>query len=385
MHNCPFFDMLNCEFIYMKKGAFYMSKLKQLQDYLIKNNWDAAFITTPDNVFYFSGFKSEPHERLLGVMVFKDAEPFLICPKMEMPDVVAAGWTFDVVGHEDTENAWDVVAKTVAAHNVSFNTLAIEKSHLTVERLEALQQRFETLKFVNIDEKVNALRICKDEEELVKLRKAAELADYAIQVGCDAIAEGITEMEILNTIESAIKAKGYAMSFDTMVLAGEKAASPHGTPGDRKVQKGDFILFDLGVIYEGYCSDITRTVAFGQPSEEQMNIYNTVRQANEAAIDAVKPGVRAMDLDKIARDVITDAGYGDYFTHRLGHGLGISVHEFPSINGANELPLNEGTVFTIEPGVYKSDVAGVRIEDDVVVTNNGVEVLTKFTKELVIL
>ncbi|WP_339262727.1 Xaa-Pro peptidase family protein [Solibacillus sp. FSL W7-1472] len=362
-----------------------MSKSKQLQNHLKENGWDAAFITTPDNVFYFSGFKSEPHERLLGVMVFKDAEPFLICPKMEMPDAVAAGWAFDVVGHEDTENAWDVVAKNVEARNVAFDTLAIEKSHLTVERLEAIQERYEQLKFAGIDEKINALRISKDEAELEKLRKAAELADYAIQVGCDAIAEGVTEMEVLNTIESAIKAKGYAMSFDTMVLAGEKAASPHGTPGNRKIKKGDLILFDLGVIYEGYCSDITRTVAFGQPNDEQIKIYNAVRRANEAAIEAVKPGVRAMDLDKIARDVITDAGYGQYFTHRLGHGLGISVHEFPSINGANEFVLNEGTVFTIEPGIYKTDIAGVRIEDDVVVTNDGVEVLTSFTKELVIL
>ncbi|MER2048477.1 MAG: Xaa-Pro peptidase family protein [Solibacillus sp.] len=362
-----------------------MSKLKQLQNHLKENGWDAAFITTPDNVFYFSGFRSEPHERLLGVMVFKDAEPFLICPKMEMPDAVAAGWAFDVVGHEDTENAWDVVAKNVEARNVAFDTLAIEKSHLTVERLEAIQERYEQLKFAGIDEKINALRISKDEAELEKLRKAAELADYAIQVGCDAIAEGVTEMEVLNTIESAIKAKGYAMSFDTMVLAGEKAASPHGTPGNRKIKKGDLILFDLGVIYEGYCSDITRTVAFGQPNDEQIKIYNAVRRANESAIEAVKPGVRAMDLDKIARDVITDAGYGQYFTHRLGHGLGISVHEFPSINGANEFVLNEGTVFTIEPGIYKTDIAGVRIEDDVVVTNDGVEVLTSFTKELVIL
>ncbi|MEK4130874.1 Xaa-Pro peptidase family protein [Solibacillus sp. FSL W8-0474] len=362
-----------------------MSKQNQLQQYLVENEWDAAFITTPDNVFYFSNFKSDPHERLLGVMVFKDAEPFLICPKMEIPDVVAAGWSYEVIGHEDTQNAWDVVANAVKARNVSFNTLAIEKSHLTVERLEAIQERFDTLKFTNIDEKVNALRICKDEEELVKLRKAAQLADFAIEVGCNAIAEGKTEMEILNTIESAIKAKGHAMSFNTMVLAGEKTASPHGTPGDRKIQKGDFILFDLGVIYEGYCSDITRTVAFGQPNEEQMKVYNTVRRANEAAIEAVKPGVRAMDLDKISRDIITDAGYGEYFTHRLGHGLGISVHEFPSITGTNEMTLQPGTVFTIEPGIYKSDAAGVRIEDDVVVTNDGVEVLTKFTKELVIL
>ncbi len=362
-----------------------MSKLQELQNYLRENSLDAAFITTPDNVFYFSGFESDPHERLLGVMVFKEATPFLICPKMEMPDAVAAGWKYEVVGHEDTQNAWDVVAKTVATRNIDFTSLAIEKSHLTVERYEAIQERYPELKFAGIDELVNSLRICKGEEELVKLRKAAELADYAIQVGCDAIAEGKTEMEILNEIESAIKAKGYAMSFDTMVLAGEKAASPHGTPGDRKVQKGDLILFDLGVIYDGYCSDITRTVAFGQPGEEQMAIYNAVRKANEDAIASVKPGVRAMDLDKVARDVIAEAGYGEYFTHRLGHGLGISVHEFPSINGSNEIILNPGTVFTIEPGIYKTNVAGVRIEDDVVVTNDGVEVLTKFTKELVIL
>lgn len=362
-----------------------MSKLNELQAYLMEHQIDAAFITTPDNVFYFSGFSSDPHERLLGIMVFKDAAPFLICPKMEMPDVVAAGWTHEVVGHEDTESAWDVVAKTVATRETAFTSLAIEKSHLTVERFEAIQERYENLTFKGIDDKVNAMRICKDEKELVKMRKAAELADYAIQVGCDAITEGKTEMEVLNEVESAIKAKGYAMSFDTMVLAGEKAASPHGTPGDRKIQKGDLILFDLGVIYEGYCSDITRTVAFGQPGEEQMKIYNTVRAANENAIAAVKPGVRAMDLDKIARDTITEAGYGEYFTHRLGHGLGISVHEFPSINGANDFVLNEGAVFTIEPGVYKTNVAGVRIEDDVVVTKDGVEVLTKFTKELVIL
>ena len=134
------------------------------------------------------------------------------------------------------------------------------------------------------------------------------------------------------------------MSFDTMVLSGPKTASPHGTPGDRKIQKGDFILFDLGVVYNGYCSDITRTVAFGEPTAENVNIYETVRRAEEAAVQAVKPGVTAMELDKTARDIITEAGYGDYFTHRLGHGLGISVHEFPSITGVNDMKLEEGMV-----------------------------------------
>ncbi|MBS7345848.1 MAG: aminopeptidase P family protein [Caryophanon sp.] len=360
-----------------------MNKLQRIQQHLRDAHIDAAFITTPDNVFYVSGFLSDPHERLLGVMVFQEAEPFLICPKMEVPDAIAAGWGFEAVGHEDTQNAWDVLQAACATRGIDLQTLAIEKDHVTVSRYEALQARFDAT-FVAFDAHINAMRVRKDEEELQKMREAAKLADYAIEVGVNAIEEGRTEMEILNIIESAIKAKGYAMSFDTMVLAGEKSASPHGVPGDRKIQRGDMILFDLGVIYEGYCSDITRTVAFGDVSDAQKHIYNAVLGANEAAIAAVKPGVRAMDLDKIARDVITEAGYGDYFTHRLGHGLGISVHEFPSINGSNDYGLQAGTVFTIEPGVYKADVTGVRIEDDVVVTDTGVEVLTSYPKELII-
>lgn len=362
-----------------------MSKVEEIRNYLQQNQIDAAFVTTPDNVFYVSGFKSNPHERLLGVMIFKNAEPFLICPKMEIPDAKAAGWSYEVVGHQDTENSMEVLAQTIRERNVNPSTLAIEKAHLIVERLEALQQSFPEANFVRLDEKINAMRVIKDEHELEKLRKAAELADYAIEIGCKEIAEGKTEMEIVTAIESAILEKGCKMSFETTVLSGPKTASPHGTPGSRKIEKGDMVLFDLGVNYDGYCSDITRTVAFGEPSEAQKEIYNTVLAANTNAIAAVKPGVRAMELDKIARDTIADAGFGEYFTHRLGHGLGISVHEFPSVTGANELTMEEGMVFTIEPGIYKSDVTGVRIEDDVVVTKNGVEVLTKFQKELIVL
>lgn len=175
------------------------------------------------------------------------------------------------------------------------------------------------------------------------------------------------------------------MSFETTVLSGPKTASPHGIPGNRAIQKGDFVLFDLGVVYEGYCSDITRTVAFGEITEEQRNIYETVKASNEQSIKAVKPGVRCMDLDQISREIISRAGYGEFYTHRLGHGLGISIHEFPSVNGANELKLKPGMVFTIEPGIYKPNIAGVRIEDDVVVTEDGVEVLTKYPKELIII
>lgn len=362
-----------------------MSKLSKLQSFLKDHQIDVAFVTNPDNVFYFSGFKSDPHERLLGIIFFSNQNPFIICPKMEVPDAKASGWSFDVIGHEDTDHPWNILANAIKSRISTVSTIAIEKTHLTVDRYEALQDSFPHSNFVQLDEKINEFRVIKEKSEIEKMRKAAALADYAIEVGVKEIAEGKTELEIVQKIEAAIKEKGYSMSFETTVLSGPKAASPHGTPGDRKIQKGDFVLFDLGVIYEGYCSDITRTVAFGEISEEQRLIYETVKKSNEESIHAVKPGVRCMDLDKISRDIIEQAGYGKYYTHRLGHGLGISVHEFPSVTGTNEMELKPGMVFTIEPGIYKPDVAGVRIEDDVVVTEDGVEVLTKYPKELIIL
>ena len=363
-----------------------LSKIEEIQHFLQRDDWDAAFITTPDNVFYVSGFHSNPQERLLGVMVFKNAEPFLISPLMEVPDVKAAGWSYEAVGHEDTDDAWDIVLKTIQKRGALPTSIAIEKSHLTVERKERMEQLFPGVTFGRLDEQLNSMRNIKSEEELEKLREAARLADYAVEVGCNAIEEGKTELEILMAIEFELKKKGAEkMAFDTMVLSGPKTASPHGNPGNRKIKKGDFVLFDLGVVYQGYCSDITRTVAFGEPTDAQREIYETVRKAEQAAVDSVRPGVKAMEIDKAARNVIEQAGYGSYFTHRVGHGLGISVHEYPSVTGTNELVLEEGMVFTIEPGIYHPGITGVRIEDDVVVTADGVEVLTKFPKELLIL
>jgi len=363
-----------------------MNKIQQLQNYLQEQSIDAAFITNPDNVFYVSGFKSNPHERLLGVMVFQQAEPFLICPQMEIPDAKSAGWSGEIVGHVDTENAMEVLHRTASGRGVVLGKLAIEKSHMTVDRYDALIDLFGNLEFVQLDDKINALRVVKDEAELQILREAAALADYAIEVGTKAIKEGVTEIEIMTEIELALKKRGVThMSFDTTVLSGPKAASPHGKTGDRKIQKGDLVLFDLGVVHKGYCSDITRTVAFGEPNEEQKAVYDVVLQAELAAVNAVKPGITAAELDQTARRVIEDAGYGEFFTHRLGHGLGISVHEFPSLHGSNSMEMETGMVFTIEPGVYVPGKVGVRIEDDVAVTADGVEVLTKFPKELQIL
>ena len=363
-----------------------MNKINNLQAYLNDNQIDAAFITNPDNVFYFTGFKSNPHERLLGVMIFSEAQPFLICPQMEIPDAKAAGWNGDIIGHTDTENAMEILQRTAVEKVSSITTLAIEKSHMIVERYDAINEFFSTPALVGIDEKINAMRVIKDASEMEILREAAALADYAIEVAAKTIRVGITEIEVMTEVELALKKRGVThMSFDTTVLTGDHAASPHGKTGDRKLQKGDLVLFDLGVVHKGYCSDITRTLALGEPGEEQKKVYNIVLEAELAALHAVKPGITAAELDGISRGVIERAGYGDYFTHRLGHGLGISVHEFPSLHGSNDMKMEEGMVFTIEPGIYVPGRVGVRIEDDLAVTADGVEVLTKYPKELQII
>lgn len=354
-----------------------------LSQWMKEKDIEMCFLTSTESVFYLSGFYSDPHERLLGVAVFQEKEPFLICPAMEKEDAKKAGWPYEIIGYSDIENQWEIVQKAVSKRVNKVTQMGIEKEHMNVERYEELTKLFPGTSFVSAEEKLRKLRMVKDKKELSTIKEACALADYAIEVGCSEIKEGKTELEVLAAIEFALKKKGVtAMSFSTMVLTGTNGASPHGNPGQTKIQKGDLVLFDLGVVVDGYCSDITRTVAYGNINDKQREIYNTVLKAQLAAVEASKPGVTCSEVDLTARKIIADAGYGEYFPHRLGHGLGISVHEYPSLTETNDLLLEKGMVYTIEPGIYVPGVAGVRIEDDVYVTENGVEILTKFPKEL---
>jgi Xaa-Pro dipeptidase len=361
-------------------------RFNQLSNWMKDTGVQVCFLTSPESVFYLSGFHSNPHERLLALAVFQDAEPFLVCPAMEKSEAKQSGWNQEIVGHSDIDRPWDLVQKAISSRLKNVEKVAIEKEHMNVERYEEISRLFPNAQFVSAEEKLRVLRMVKDEKELNIIREACKLADYAIEVGVEEIAEGKTELDVLSAVEYALKKKGVTqMSFATMVLTGANAASPHGTPGLTKIQKGDLVLFDLGVVLEGYCSDITRTVAYGEINEKQKEIYDTVLKAQLSALEASKPGATCAEVDLAARNHIANAGYGDYFPHRLGHGLGISVHEYPSLTETNELKLQEGMVFTIEPGIYVPDVAGVRIEDDVVVTASGVEILTKFSKELLVI
>lgn len=348
------------------------------------NDIQISFITSSENVFYLSGFYSDPHERLLALAVFQEEEPFLVCPAMEKNSAKRSGWDFKIIGYSDIDQPWEMIHKAINNKlNSKITNVAIEKEHMNVERYEAISNLFPNASFVSAEEKLRKLRMVKDAHELKIIEEACALADYAVEVGASEIKEGKTELEILSAIEYALKKKGVTqMSFATMVLTGANAANPHGTPGLNKIQKGDFVLFDLGVVVDRYCSDITRTVAYGDINEKQKEIYDTVLKAQLAAVEASKPGVTAAEVDLTARKIIAEAGYGEYFPHRLGHGLGISVHEYPSMTETNQLVIQEGMVYTIEPGIYVPEVAGVRIEDDIYITEDGVKVLTKFPKEL---
>ncbi|MBM7551928.1 M24 family metallopeptidase [Thalassobacillus pellis] len=345
---------------------------------------DAAFINSTENFFYLTGFHTDPHERLLGLLVFPDSEPIAIVPGMESGQIRNSGWKHEVIGYGDHENPWDKMKDSLAKKSIAeAKRIGLEKEVLSYGRSESLMSLYPGADVADVAGILNDMRVVKDKEEAEVIRRAAKLADYGVEVGVKALREGIKEMEVLAKIEYELKKKGVReMSFSTMVLFGEKSGQPHGNPGDRTLKKGDFVLFDLGVVLDGYTSDITRTFVFQSVSEEQKEIYNTVLKAQEGSLELCKPGTRIGDLDQVARDIIEQAGYGDKFPHRIGHGMGINVHEFPSMSHLNDGRLQKGMVFTLEPGIYDPDVGGVRIEDDVLITEDGYETLTKFPKEL---
>ena len=363
------------------------NRLKTFQNWLKESNYSFAFISEPKNVFYFTGFMCDPHERLLGLVVFPNNEPFLVCPNMERLQAIQGGWAQEIIGYEDHEDPWQKIHTLIQERmEKDSQYAAIEIDTLPYRSVIQLKEIVPSVKFVAAEPGVNQLRNIKDETELNSLRKAAELADFAIGIGAQAIKKGKTEQALVAEIEYELKKRGCeGMSFATTVLTGDKSAAPHGHPNDRQIREGDFVLFDLGVIVDGYCSDITRTFVYKHASEEQQKIYNTVLAAEQAAIAAAHPGVEIGNIDRAARNIISEAGYGEYFTHRIGHGLGLGIHEAPSLSSNNTDRLQSGMVFTIEPGIYVPDLGGVRIEDDIYLSENGAECLTQYPKELQII
>lgn len=358
----------------------YLKRQNSFYNWMKEKQFATALVTSPTNIYYFTGFYTNPHERFMGLFFIEDQEPILITPELDALE--ARSYLKNVYGYLDSEGPDLLLEKYIALEkNMTFG---IELGDVSYKKAFWLKQLLQIGEFIDIEPGLMALRIVKDDFEKKYLKEAAQFADQAIQIGVDAVEIGKSELEIIADIEYQLKKQGIEkMSFDTMVLTGLKSALPHGKPGRDLVKEGDFVLFDLGVVVNGYCSDISRTIIVGEPTDKQKEIYSVVKVGQQQAVNTVKPNIPIKDIDLSARNYIANKGYGEYFIHRIGHGLGLDVHELPSMHEKNEDLLIEGMVFTIEPGIYLPHVGGVRIEDDVYVTSSGVEVLTTYTKDLI--
>ncbi len=271
-----------------------------------------------------------------------------------------------------------------AIKDFGITTLGFEEAYLPASELITYQKELHA-KLVPYNDQINGFRGIKEDWELDLMRKAQEITDKAFAEVLTRIRVGMTELELqAELIYCMYKNGGMGLSFDPIVVSGPNSSLPHGVAGERKIQEGDFVTMDFGVLYYGYCSDMTRTVAVGYATEEMKKVYDTVLQAQLAGIAATKAGTAGRDVDGAARKVITDAGYGEYFGHGYGHSLGLEVHEDPSPNAYNDKPLPAGVVCSAEPGIYLPGKFGVRIEDVTIVREGGCENITASPKNLII-
>ncbi|WP_412990040.1 M24 family metallopeptidase [Pediococcus siamensis] len=361
-----------------------MSQLDRVRDWVSQHDIDVAYISDPKSIEYLTSFASDPVERILGLFVFADQDPFLFAPALEVEAIHDTGWKYPVYGYLDHEHPFEMIAAQIKKGVAAPKKWAVEKNNLTLAHFNAIRGQFPDAHFdQDLTATIQNLRLIKSPAEIAKLEAAGREADFAFQIGFEAVQTGRTEAEVAAELEYALKKKGVMqMSFDTLIQAGAHAAEPHGATDMNKIQNNELVLFDLGTVHQGYISDASRTVAVGKPDDKALDIYKVCLEAQLTAQTKAKPGMIAEDLDKIARDIITKAGYGDYFIHRLGHGMGMGEHEFPSIMAGNKMVLTEGMCFSIEPGIYIPGVAGVRIEDCVHITQNGCEPFTHTSKEL---
>ena len=264
-------------------------------------------------------------------------------------------------------------------------TLGFEEAYLTVAEFQGFEKNLNA-KLVPYNAKIAAFRAVKEEWELENMRKAQKIADKAFAEVLPRVKKGMSELELqAELIYCLYKNGAHGLSFDPIVVSGPNSSMPHGVAGERKIQDGDFITMDFGVLYNGYCSDMTRTVAVGYATEEMKTVYNTVLAAQLAGLAVTKAGVPGKDIDAAARQVIVDAGYGPYFGHGYGHSVGLEIHEAPSPAGKNDQPMPLYAVASAEPGIYLPGKFGVRIEDCVIYTEDGYENLATSPKELIIL
>ncbi len=354
-----------------------MAKINKLQKFL-KGSHEAILIYSPENRRYFTEFPS--------------SDGYLLVTKSE------AIFFTDSRYIEAAQKGASCEARQVTRVSIEIKDYVREKGILKIyterERLTVSMADFLKTAFLpcrvtpskRLEKKIDEIRMVKSPEEVENIKRAQAIAEQAFEHVLTFIKPGVTEKQIALELDFYMLSHGAeALSFETIAVTGAKTSMPHGVPDDTVVKSGDFVTMDFGAVYKGYHSDMTRTVAVGKVSPEQRKIYEIVLSAQQAALVSLKAGVSGKQADAAARDIITNAGYGEYFGHGTGHGVGIEIHEQPNVSMRNDNPLQMGNVVTVEPGIYLPGKFGVRIEDMALITENGYENLTHSPKELIIL
>jgi len=348
-----------------------MKRLEALRK--VMSEFDAFYITGKANIFYYSGFTSEDAALVITpdrAVIISDSR-YTVQAKEQ-----AKGFEFFNISEGLEKIFSEIKAKRIG----------YEENYLTVGAFERLKKSAVGKEFFNAGDLISKPRREKEPEEIEKIRLAEELGDAAFSHILKHLHVGMSEKEAAFEIETFMKKNGASgLSFETIVASGLRSAMPHGTASDKIIGTGDFVTMDFGCVLDGYCSDMTRTVVMGKADERQKEIYNVVLQAQNTAISSIKEGVACADVDAVARKVIEDAGYGQYFSHSLGHSVGIEIHESPNFSPKSNDFVKVGNVITVEPGIYIEGFGGVRIEDIVAITPKNVANLTKSKKDLIII
>ncbi|MDY0300397.1 MAG: Xaa-Pro peptidase family protein [Trichlorobacter sp.] len=351
------------------------NRIALLQPFFAEYNLDLLLVEHPVNLRYLTGFSGSEASLLLSVT----GNGWFICDSRY--SLQAAQETSGLTIVEKSQRH-EAVAEIISNENAG--RTGFESTRTTVANFEALSGKITGCQLVAVGAELERIRDIKDALELQKLSEVAALASRAFETVLPMLKPGITEADFALQLEFEMRRSGAnACGFDIIVASGERGAMPHGRASGKQIKSGELVTVDFGAVLDGYHSDETVTVAVGEISEQQKQIHDIVKAAHDLAILAVKPGILCRELDAIARDYIKSKGYGDFFGHGLGHGVGLDIHEKPVISPRSEAMIEEGMVFTIEPGIYLPDRMGVRIEDTVAVTKDGCKILTKVDKELI--
>ncbi len=372
----------------MKSTANYRTRHQKLGLELQLAEMKAMVLNPGPSLTYLTGLHFHLSERPVIFIFVPHSPPVIVLPELEAAKLKSIDYPFQAFPYTEDLATWvDAFRLAARAAKIDEQRVGIEPRGLRYLELNLLQQAAPNVILTPADEILAKLRMVKDDKEAEYMQAAAQIAETALQKTLNLIKPGKTEKEIAAALTMQLLQNGSnpQLPFFPIVSGGPNSANPHAAPSDRPLQTGDLLVIDYGASVEGYLSDITRTFAIGPVEPEFEKIAEIVLAANTAGRAAVKPGVTAASIDLAAREVITQAGYGQYFIHRTGHGLGVEGHEYPYLRADNTLLLTTGMTFTVEPGIYLPDRGGVRIEDDVIVTTEGVHSFTSLPRELITL